>query len=327
MIPSGAGRPERLAFPPVSPRRALALVVAALTLGCSSDPDLRARLDRAHVSLAFEQAPHDERVGTYVSRPWTFSTSSYWLEGPEGLVLIDTQFVPSAALDCVDLAEALTGKKVVLAIVLHANPDKYNGTLALQQRGIRVITSAQVRALIPAVHEKRTRAFGARYAPDWPTAVPLPESFGDATTDLTVAGLRLRLHVLGAGCSEAHVVVEWEKHLFVGDLVANGAHSWLELGRTEAWLERLDELRALEPARVHPGRGPSDGPGLLARQAAYLWRVIELVADAKPAGEPTREQLDALRTTIESALPGLAFPVFLEIGLPAEWARQARARR
>jgi glyoxylase-like metal-dependent hydrolase (beta-lactamase superfamily II) len=303
------------------------LALLCLALGCTTASDLRDTLATTSITLAAAQAPLDAQVGTYVSIPWGFSTSSYWLEGADGLVLIDAQFLPSAAVECVEWAEAMTGKPVVLAIVLHANPDKYNGTLRLRERGIKVITSTQVAALIPAVHEERTRAFAERYRPDWPTAVPLPESFGDATMDLEAAGLRLRLHVLGAGCSEAHVAVEWEGHLFTGDLVANGAHSWLEIGKTDEWLKRLDELEALAPKRVHPGRGPSGGPELLVRERAYLQRVIDLVAAETPTGALEGPALDALQAKVEAALPGLDLPIFLRIGLPAEWARQAGARR
>ena len=39
----------------------------------------------------------DGRVGTYVSKAWGFTTSSYWIEGPDGLIRIDTQFLESAA--------------------------------------------------------------------------------------------------------------------------------------------------------------------------------------------------------------------------------------
>ncbi|HLL53067.1 MAG TPA: hypothetical protein VK447_05935, partial [Myxococcaceae bacterium] len=93
-----------------------------------------------------EPVDPDPRVGTYVSSSWGFNTSSYWIEGPEGLILIDTQFLLSAADEFVTWAEKVTGKKAVLAIVLHANPDKFNGTSVLRKRGIKVVTSAQVRA-------------------------------------------------------------------------------------------------------------------------------------------------------------------------------------
>src|ERR1700676_1800996 len=89
-------------------------------------------------------SPGDGRVGTYVSSWLGFRTSSYWIEGPTGLIVIDTQFLPSAAEQMVDLAEKVTGKKAELAIILHSNPDKFNGTSVFQKRGIKVVTSAQV---------------------------------------------------------------------------------------------------------------------------------------------------------------------------------------
>lgn len=263
----------------------------------------------------------DPHVVAWVSSPWTFSTTSYVIDAPEGLVLIDTQFLPRESLAFVDAAERATGKKAVAAVVLHANPDKFNGTEALKARGIRVITSSQVRALIPQVHEKRLRAFGERYKPDYPLDVPAPEVFGDATMTLPLAGTTVTLHVVGPGCSAAHVVLEWNGNVFAGDLVANGAHSWLEIGETLEWQKRLDEMAALAPRRVHPGRGLSGGPELLTAERAYLDDVIEAVAAARQAGRGTRQA----KATILAKHPSLRFPVFLELGLPAEWRRQEEA--
>src|SRR3954454_20682508 len=102
------------------PRFAPGLLLA-LVAGCASVQV------PAHAQVTLTSAG-DPRVGTYVSSPWGFSTSSYWIEGPTGLVVIDTQFLPSAAEEMLAWAEQTTGKKVVLAIVLHPNPDKFNGT-------------------------------------------------------------------------------------------------------------------------------------------------------------------------------------------------------
>jgi glyoxylase-like metal-dependent hydrolase (beta-lactamase superfamily II) len=322
------------------------VLLTLLGLGCAPAPAASpakataAKDTAAHVAPAAaansdedEPAPEaqvfrwkgDPRIGTYVSIPWGFSTSSYWIEGPEGLVVIDTQFLPSAAEDLVTRAETMTGKKVAMAIVLHANPDKFNGTAALAARGINVVTSKQVADLIPAVHEKRLKAFYSRYEPDYPKDAPKPGVFGAATTKLSAGGVTLTAHVLGAGCSEAHVAVEFEGNLFVGDLVAAGSHSWLEIGRTDEWLLRIKELRALSPRFVHPGRGPSGGPDLLDHEEAYLRRFIEIVAAEKPSMPPPPGALDRVKTRILDAYPDLAFPVFLGLGVPAEWRRQAEA--
>lgn len=298
--------------------------LAALLLAAPAVAHARPR-GPAPKGAAVTLAHGDARVGTYVSSADGFRTSSYWIEGPDGLVVIDTQFIPSGAAELIDWAEATTGKKVKLAVVLHANPDKFNGTATFQKRGIKVVTSKQVAALIPAVHTLRKRWFYDRWKPDYPADEPKPDTFGDATTTLKVAGIELKLHVLGAGCSESHVVAEFDGHLFVGDLVANGGHAWLELGRTPDWLARLSELEGLEPTFVHPGRGPTGGPELLVRQRHYLERVVAHVAAAKPKLPISDEELARLQAEIEGEFPGLGYAKFLELGLPAEYARQAHA--
>lgn len=266
-------------------------------------------------------------VGAYVSSPWGFETNSFWIEGPTGLVLIDTQFMPSATVEAIEAAEAATGKPIVLAVVLHANPDKFNGTATLQARGVRVVTSAQVLAAIPAVHRKRVGWFYERYKPDYPKDAAAPAAFGAVTTELRAGGLTLRAHVLGAGCSPAHVVIEHDGHVFVGDLVANGHHSWLELGLLDAWRARLDEIGALSPKFVHPGRGASGGPELLGRQREYLDRVEGIIASFEPTGRATGEQLEAVRRQIVEAYPTYDYKVFLRTGAPAAWKTVVQKRR
>lgn len=288
----------------------------------------------AQVVLSHEDTfAGDRRVGAYVSSSDGFSTVSYWIEGPTGLILIDTQFLLSAAEEALNWAEQATGKKVELAIVLHANPDKFNGTGVLKKRGIRVVTSSQVRALMPAVAEQRLRSFYERYKPDYPKELTLPDSFGDKTTELTAGGVTVKAHVLGPGCSDAHVAVEFDGHLFVGDLVASGSHSWLELGHTDQWLKRIDELWELSPRFIHPGRGPSGDRRLLRQEEDYLKSVIATVAAEHPRAKSVLpgEKLDAageaaverIKNKLGERYLGYRFDVFLDIGIPAEFRRQA----
>ena len=291
------------------------VLLLATLLACSSPP--------ANAPVA------QPSIGTYVSSPWGFTTSSYWIEGPEGLVAIDTQFLPSAAEEMIAKAERLTKKKFVLAIVLHANPDKFNGTATFQKHGVKVVTSQQVKAVMPEIHEKRLRAFYDRYKPDYPKDLPQPDVFGDKTTELTAGGVKLKLHVMGAGCSEAHVVVEKvdDKSLFVGDLVANKNHSWLEIGKTDEWLKRIDEMKKLGPSKVHPGRGAVGPASLLDDEEAYLKKVMAIVAAEKPTLPLKDEAVERAEKAIIDAFPGYGFPIFLKIGLPAEWERQAKGAK
>jgi glyoxylase-like metal-dependent hydrolase (beta-lactamase superfamily II) len=246
----------------------------------------------------------------FTSIPWGFETNSYWIEGPDGVVVIDTQFLPSEAERLLDEIERTTGKRVVLALVLHPNPDKFNGADVFAARGIPVLTSAQVIEHVPAVAEARRRAFLQRYAPDYPTRDPELSSFGDTSRTLEVAGLALNLHVLGRGCSEAHVAVEWNGHLFAGDLIISRTHAWLELGYVRDWLDRVNELAGLGANFIHPGRGPAGGPELLDGTRAYLTRVLELAGESD-SGRSRAESVREIRERLIAEYPDYGYRVFL----------------
>lgn len=265
---------------------------------------------------------NDYVIQRYTSSPWGFSTNSFWVEGPEGVVLIDTQFIPSATLEAVEMAESYTGKKVVLAIVLHANPDKFNGTKVLTERGIRVVTSSAVRDLIPGVDKKRREWFYDRYAPDYPSTLVLPEGIDKETTTLNAAGLLFRLHHLGPAVSMAHLVVEFDGHLFVGDLIANHNHAWMELGLSKEWIALLEQLQSLQPRAIHPGRGNSSGAALVQSQIDYLRFVRQTIAQYKTQPELTPKIKDKIITTIENRYPRYGNDYFLNLGIPAEYQAQ-----
>lgn len=278
-------------------------------------PDAQMRLERG-----------DHRVGEYVSSWNGFRTSSYWIEGPRGVIVIDTQFLPTAAEELIAWVEKKTRKDVVLAIVLHPNPDKFNGAAVFQKRGIRVVTSEQVKALIPSVHTLRKKWFYERFKPDYPENAPELDSFGTQTSTLEAAGIQVKAHVMGPGASATHVVVEFEGHVFVGDLVTRGFHAWLELGQLPEWRARLDEIEAMEPKYIHTGRGGTGDGDTLERQAYYLDEVMRLIrAEIRRKGpKPTEAALEALQEKILERFPGLDYPTFAERGLKPAWERLAR---
>jgi glyoxylase-like metal-dependent hydrolase (beta-lactamase superfamily II) len=264
-------------------------------------------------------------IGAYTSPQKTFSTASYWIEGVDGVVMIDTQFLPKEGLLAVQAAEKATGKKVIAAIVLHPNPDKFNGTAAYQARGIQVLASRQTIDLIPAVHDIRLGWFFDEYSPDYPKLAAKPTAFGDKTTVLNLAGLPIKLHVLGKGASGAHVVVQYKSSVFVGDLINPANHAWLELGYVSEWLIRLDELKTLGADKIYPGRGLAGGAELISNQAAYLSNVRTWVraekqnSNAKELGFFTKL---TLQSKIEDAYPQLGYKLFMRDGLAAVWKNE-----
>jgi glyoxylase-like metal-dependent hydrolase (beta-lactamase superfamily II) len=261
--------------------------------------------------------------GIFVSVPRTYSTASYWIEGPDGVVMIDTQFLPKEGIEAIEAAERASKKKVVAAIILHPNPDKFNGTAEYQARGIQVMTSDQVRKLIAGVHDIRWEWFGKEYAPDYPREAAKPDVFGDKTVTMSVAGVPLTLHVLGKGASGAHVVVQHRDTVYVGDLVNVENHAWLELGHIDEWLARLEEIAAMRPRRIMPGRGKPGSAELLTKQSEYLKFVQRWVRAQNPRGNLDWVTKLLLQRKIEQEYPQLGFPIFMRDGLAAVWRQEA----
>lgn len=257
-------------------------------------------------------------VGRYESSPWGFSTNTWWVEGPTGVVLMDTQFLPSAIEEAISIAENYTRKKVVLAFVLHANPDKFNGVAALNKRGIRVVTSQQVIDAIPDVDALRRAWFYQRYQPDYPEKLVLPESLNNATL-ISAAGLTFKVHTLGPSVSKAHIAVQLDNHVFVGDILANKQHAWLELGLVNEWIASLELINNLKPQYLYPGRGSAASPQLINEQIRYLHFVRDTVMNVSKCTPLDAGLKERIIKTIEDKYPNYGNAFFLQLGVEPVW--------
>ncbi|MDH5484830.1 MAG: hydrolase [Gammaproteobacteria bacterium] len=270
-----------------------------------------------------DQGLHNDYViGQYTAPETAYSSNSFWIEGPEGIVLIDTQFLPSQALQAVDIAESYTGKKVVLAIVLHASVERFNGVQALQAKGIKVVSARQVVDGIAEAHNKTWPIFYQRLKPDYPDSLVLPEVAWEKTTVFSAAGLDLKAYVIRQALGPAHVLIELDDHLFTGALVTHQSHAWPG-GDTVQWLERLDEISDNIRAKViHPGRGYSmNATKLLTQQKNYLQALQSAVARFYTGGEITAADTTAIQAEMTRQFPAYGFEKFLRYTIPAEWKR------
>jgi glyoxylase-like metal-dependent hydrolase (beta-lactamase superfamily II) len=252
---------------------------------------------------------NDYSIGQYTAPASGHYATSYWIEGPQGVILIGTQYLAEDAMRAVDIAESYTGKKVVLGIVLHASPDQYQGTSALQERGVHVVSAQSVR------EQMEQQGISA--------AMALPSAAWTKTQLFDEAGLQLKAYVIRHGQSPSHVLIELDDHLFVGDLLANRYHSDLSLGRSQQWLERLEEIRKFAGARViHPGHGYAmNADELLDRQEAYLGDFRKAVAEYYTGGDITELDRKSIAERLREWYPDYPLADLLDAGIEAEWQR------
>jgi hypothetical protein len=263
-------------------------------------------------------------VGQYTSAAQRMPVRSYWIEGDHGVILIGAQLLPSAAEAAVREAERVTGKKTVMALLLAATPDQFNGTALLQKRGVKVYTSEQVLRLIPAAHATARERLSPEFKPDYPAQVPKPASLGNSSRQMIIVGVPFRLYVLGSGSPDAYVVLDYEGRLFAGALVGGPAHPQPLAGGVEEWLRRLQELRGFKPNRVYPAQGDPGGAALIANQMIYLRQLLGFMRAEDMRALPGPEAAARVKAKMMEAYPDHAFPENLDALISSEWERQGR---
>jgi glyoxylase-like metal-dependent hydrolase (beta-lactamase superfamily II) len=275
----------------------------------------------------------DLRIHTYTAAEPGIFVNGYLLETEQGVVLVDSTLLVSDARALAARLAAL-GKPLLAAFVTHPHPDHFNGLPMVAGAAVPVYATAAVAETIEQTAQAKREQWRPRYGDEWPDRHrtpdhPLP---GGGTVD--VAGLRVRVHDLGAGESHADsyllVQADGQRVAFIGDLAFDGMHAYTADGHSGAWLGTLERMTAeLRGVPLYPGHGAVGDTGLLTRQRQYLLMYRETVRRLA-AGAPslTEAQRQELTATMSGFLPGAPLDWLVGLGadaVAAELAVRSRA--
>lgn len=270
------------------------------------------------ISVAAQAA---DEIGWFDAPPQAGGARSYWIAGPYGSIVLGMQESAAQSEAMLREAESRAGRKVLMALMLTASPAQAEGAAALMRRGVKVYTGQQVIDALSSVSAPpRGRPGRGREAEE--TAAG-PVSVGEGVHEMLIAGVPLRLRPLGAGLAPAHLVVEHERDLFVGDLVAGQSHPTMRGGSLLDWFKRLQELLPIKAQRVYAAHGEPGAMGLIWNQMIYIRQVMGFIADEHPAGVMSAEAAARVKQKIVEAYPAHAAPERLDALIAAEWKRQA----
>lgn len=227
--------------------------------------------------------------------------------GDDAVMVIDTQATPVMAQDVIRRIREVTDKPIKYILLSHYHAVRVLGASAYEAEGAEhIIASEDTRDLIVERGQfdkdseigRFPRLFqNVESVPDgltWPTM-----TFNKKMT-LWLGKLEVQILQLGRGHTKGDTVA-WlpqEKILFAGDLVEFGATPYAGDAYFKDWPQTLDNLAALKPEKLVPGRGaalqtPEQVQEGLAGTRAFISELYESVKASAAQGEDLRKVYEA----------------------------------
>ena len=221
--------------------------------------------------------------------------------GDDAVMVIDTQATPLMAQDVIRRIREVTDKPIKYVLLSHYHAVRVLGASAYKAEGCEQIIASQdtYDLIVERGEQDKASEIGRfprlfRNVETVPAGLTWPTITFNRKMTLWMGSLEVQILQLGRGHTKGDTVV-WlpkDRVLFSGDLVEFDATPYAGDAYFQDWPQTLDNIAALQPAKLVPGRGkalqtPEDVAAGLAGTRAF---VSELYAHVK-AGAAKGEDL------------------------------------
>jgi len=231
--------------------------------------------------------------------------------GDDAVMVIDTQATPVMAADVIRRIREVTDKPIKYVVLSHYHAVRVLGASAYQPE--HIIASQDTLDLIHERGEQDKASEIGRFPRLFQNVESVPPGMTWPTLTFTgkmtlwLGKLEVQLLQLGRGHTKGDTVV-WlpqEKILFSGDLVEFDATPYAGDAYFRDWPQTLDNLTALQPEKLVPGRGAAlqTREQVAAGLAGTRAFVSELYESVKAGARAGRDLKTVYRETYERLAP------------------------
>ena len=224
--------------------------------------------------------------------------------GDDAVMVIDTQATPVMAQDVIRRIREVTDKPIQYVLLSHYHAVRVLGASAYGAE--HIIASEDTRDLIVERGQFDKDSEIGRFPRLFQNVESVPEGLTWPTMTFTgkmtlwLGQLEVQILQLGRGHTKGDTVA-WlpqEKILFAGDLVEFGATPYAGDAYFKDWPQTLDNLAALKPEKLVPGRGaalqtPAQVQEGLAGTRAFISDLYDSVKESAAQGEDLRKVYEA----------------------------------
>ena len=211
--------------------------------------------------------------------------------GDDAVLVADTQATPAMAADVIRRIREVTDKPIKYVVLTHYHAVRVLGASAYQPQ--QILASQDTYDLIVERGEQDKASEIGRFprlfrnVDTVPAGMTWPTMTFSGKMTLWLGKLEVRLLQLGRGHTKGDTVV-WlpkDRVLLSGDLVEFDATPYAGDAYFQDWPQTLDNIAALKPRALVPGRGPAlVGPEQVQSGLAYTRDfVVTLLTSAKEA--------------------------------------------